>query len=182
MKSSVKNSVDWIDYNVIPGKNVYGMQEEVPWFKICVVYLQVNKEMSRHMKENEWSSQEEKFKGSTSSQKDARIRCHLSRDLVSHCERLNCFIIPSVKFYHDKKGWTLFWGVSEHSSAFCGRVQLGINYPAPTSPTHHKQVRDFPRVTLTHALAEPWRCDYVTVYQNKELETTSKAMNVRTTK
>lgn len=48
--------------------------------------------------------------------------------------------------------------------------------------THHQQVGDFPRVALTHALAEPCRCDYATVYKNKEPETTSKAMNVRTTK
>lgn len=157
------------------------MQEEVPWLKICGVYLQVNKEMSRHTKENEWSSQEEKFKGSIRSRKDARIRCHLSSDLVSHCERLNCFIIPRVKLYHDKKEeccFEVFQNIAQH---FVGE-SVGINYPAPTSPTHHQQVGDFPRVTLTHALAEPWRCDYVTVYQNKELETTSKAMNVRTTK
>lgn len=111
------------------------------------------------------------------------MRCHLSRGLVSHCERLNCFIIPSAKLYHDKKGGTLFGGVAEHHSAFCGRVQKvsTIQHPHPTH-IHHQQVGDFPRVALTHALAEPCSCDYATVYKNKEPETASKAMNVRATK
>lgn len=60
------------------------------------------------------------------------------------------------------------------------RYQLSSN--PPNTHTHHQQVGDFPRVALTHALAEPCGCDYATVYKNKEPETASKAMNVRATK